>query len=102
MLHWYNLIEAISYELGASGIVDFELGDLLLHHRNAFSYESIQKIAETLLKIKHKMELKAYKALTLTKPEIDRMTSAEMANRIKEDPEFEKQFNLLANFKQLS
>src|SRR5262245_51237591 len=54
MLQLYDRVQRITYELGASGVTDFTLGELLRKNCNAFSYETIQEIAEALLAIKHK------------------------------------------------
>jgi len=78
------------------------LGELLRKNCNAFSYETIQEIAEALLAIKHKLQLKAYKKATLTAQEVAKMTSAEMKERMGTDPDFVTQVNGLGNFKELS
>jgi hypothetical protein len=102
MLSLFDKVQQMAYELGASGITDMTLGDILLRNQHAFSYETIQEIAEAMLTIKHKIELKAYKEGTLTGKDIDNMTSAELRHRSETDPDFESQVNTLCRFKQLS
>jgi len=99
MLNLYAKVETMSYELGASGVVDFTIGEILRKNANAFSYRTISEIAEALLAIKHKLELKAYKDATLTGKDVAGMTSADMKQRMS-DPDFVAQVNALANFKQ--
>jgi hypothetical protein len=91
MLLWFPKVEAITYEPGFVGIVDFTLGELMRKHQELWSYDSIKQVAETLLAVKNKMELNSYKALTLTQREVDQMSSTEMRRRIETDPDFSKQ-----------
>ena len=98
MLYLHERVERIAYELGASGILEFELGELLRRNANGFSFDAIKQIAESLLRIKNKIELNSYKTSTLTKVDIDNMTSAELKERMK-DPEFRNQAEVLLNFK---
>jgi hypothetical protein len=98
MLYLYGRVEKITYELGASGIIEFELSELLRKNANGFSYDAIKQIAESLLKVKNKMELNSYKTSTLTKADIDSMTSAELKERMN-DEEFRNQVDALLNFR---
>lgn len=102
MLLWFPKVEAITYELGFAGILDFTLGELIRKHHELWSYDTIRQVAEELLKVKNKMELNSYKALTLTQREVDQMSSAEMRRRIETDPDFGKQVDILEAFKRPS
>jgi hypothetical protein len=100
MLQLHGSVERITYELGAAGVLDFRLGELLRVHENAFIYETIRQIGETLLAVKSKLELHEYQNVLLTQKDIDQMNSGEYRARLESDPEFAKQVEALSRFTQ--
>jgi hypothetical protein len=99
MLLWSPQVEAITYELGFVGIVDFTLGELIRRHHEGWSYDTIKQVAEALLTVKNKMELNSYKALTMTYRDLEQMSSDEIIRRSNSDPEFRQQAAILEAFK---
>jgi hypothetical protein len=102
MLYWFPRVEEMEHELGFAGIWAYEYGELIRLYRNAWSYDTIGKVAEALLEIRNKMELKEYKNQPLTQEEVDQMSSTEMRRRIETDPDFSKQMEILEAFKRPS
>jgi len=96
---WYPRLEGVAYELGIQGIIEPGFGQLLGDHHDAFDYGRIRDIAEALLRIKNNLELRAYKEVTLTAHEVDKMSSTALRRRIDGEAGFTEQVDTLEKFK---
>ena len=92
MNRFHPRVEKAIYGLGEIDIRDWELNELA--NRKAFSENDIRTIAEKLLVLRNKLELREH-GVPLTWAEVDRMPADDYNRRYKADPNFRKQVDAL-------